>query len=64
VSYSSPTGSSEDLPIDLSFNPDTPDPFGRLPGEEKGHYVERAHQISSRAEMQTFLAELGTSYTL
>lgn len=40
------------------------DAFGRLPGQEKAHYVERAHQVSNKAEMRALVSELGDSYTL
>ena len=33
--------------------------FGRLPGQEKAHYVERAHQVSSKSEMRAIVSELG-----
>lgn len=38
--------------------------FGRLSGQEKSHYVDRAHQVSSKAEMQALIAEFGDSHTV
>ncbi len=41
-----------------------PDAFGRLPGQEKAHYVARAHQASNKAEMRSIVSELGDHRTL
>lgn len=54
----------EGFAMALAQNPAALDAFGRLPGQEKAHYVERAHQVSSKAEMRTLVSELGDSYTL
>lgn len=47
----------------LTQDPAALDTFGRLPGQEKAHYVERAHQASTRAEMHALVSELGQPYT-
>ena len=54
----------EGFSMALAQNPVALDTFGRLPGQEKSHYVERAHQVSSKAEMQALVSELGNSHTL
>ena len=54
----------EGFAMALAQNPAAFDAFGRLPGQEKSHYVERAHQVSSKSEMRALVAELGDSHTL
>ncbi len=54
----------EGFAMALAQNPAALDAFGRLPGQEKAHYVDRAHQISSREEMRSLVSELGKGYTL
>ena len=49
----------EGLAMALAQDPAALDAFGRLPGQEKSHYVDRAHQVSSKAEMRALVAELG-----
>lgn len=46
----------------LAQDPDAMDAFGRLPGQEKAHYVERAHHVRSRAEMVSLVSELGDDH--
>lgn len=53
----------EGFAMALAQDPAALDAFGRLPGQEKAHYVERAHQASTPAEMRALLAELGQPYT-
>lgn len=65
ASHFDPEGSlPEGFAMALSQDPAALDAFGRLPGQEKAHYVERAHQVSSKAEMRALVSELGDSYTL
>lgn len=47
----------------LGQDPSALDAFGRLPGQEKSHYVDRAHHVSSKAEMEALISELGNSHT-
>ncbi|MCI9263874.1 MAG: YdeI/OmpD-associated family protein [Oscillospiraceae bacterium] len=54
----------EGFTMALAQNPAALDAFGRLPGQEKTHYVDRAHQTSSREEMRSLVSELGKGYTL
>ncbi len=55
----------EGFAMNLAQNPAALDAFGRLPGQEKAHYTERAHHVSSKAEMQALISELGNdSHTL
>lgn len=51
----------EGLVMALSQNPTALDAFGRLPGQEKSHYVDRAHHVSSKEEMLALVSELGDS---
>lgn len=53
----------EGFAMALAQDPAALDAFGRLPGQEKAHYVDRAHQVSSKAEMRALVSELGDSYT-
>ena len=65
MSYSDlPDPLPEGLAIALAQYPAAFDAFGRLPGQEKARYVERAHQVSSKAEMQALIAELGKDHTI
>ena len=48
----------------LAQNPAAYDAFGRLPTTDKTHYVTRAHQVSSKAEMQALISELDHTHTL
>lgn len=43
----------------LAQNPAALDNFGRLPGQEKTHYVEGGHHSRSRAESRSLISELG-----
>lgn len=52
----------EGVAMALAQSPNAMDAFGRLPGQEKAHYVERAHHVSSRAEMISLVAELGEDH--
>lgn len=47
------------MALALAQDPAALDAFGRLPGQEKSHYLDRAHQVSSKAEMRALVAELG-----
>ena len=58
-----PEGFAMAMAMALAQDPTALDAFGRLPGQEKSHYVERAHQASSKAEMQALISELGNSHT-
>lgn len=49
----------EGFAMALAQDPAALDAFGRLPGQEKSHYLDRAHQVSSKAEMRALVAELG-----
>lgn len=49
--------------IALGQDPEALNTFGQLPGQEKSHYMDRAHQVSSKAEMQALVSELGNSHT-
>lgn len=53
----------EGLAMALAQDPNAMDAFGRLPGSEKSHYIERAHQVSSKAEMRMLVSELGNHHT-
>lgn len=65
MSYFDPTHQlPEGFAMALAQNPAALDTFGRLPGQEKSHYVNRAHQVSSKAEMQALVSELSNPYTL
>ena len=48
----------EGFAMALAQSPDALDAYGRLPGSEKAHYVERAHQVRSKAEMHALISEL------
>lgn len=54
----------EGFAMALAQDPNAMDAFGRLPNQEKAHYVERAHQVSSKTEMRSLVSELGKGYTL
>lgn len=54
----------EGFAMALAQDPTALDAFGRLPGQEKSHYVDRALQANSKAEMRSLVAELGKGYTL
>lgn len=54
----------EGFAMALAQDPGALDAFGQLPGQEKSHYVERAHHVSSKTEMQALISELGNSHTL
>lgn len=54
----------EGFAMALAQDPAALDTFGRLPGQEKSHYVNRAHQVSSKAEMRALVSELHDSHTL
>ena len=54
----------EGFAMGLAQSPKAMDAYGRLPGSEKAHYVERAHQVSSKAEMRALIDELGNIHTL
>lgn len=49
----------EGFAMALAQDPAAMDAFGRLPGQEKAHYVERAHQARSKWEMRSLVSELG-----
>lgn len=53
----------EGFSMALAQNPEALNTFGQLPGQEKSHYVDRAHQASSKAEMQALVSELGHFHT-
>lgn len=53
----------EGFAMALAQDPAAMDAFGRLPGSEKAHYVTRAHQVSSRAEMLSLVSELDRKRT-
>lgn len=53
----------EGFAMALAQDPAALDAFGRLPGQEKAHYVERAHQASNKAEMRSIVSELGEHRT-
>lgn len=53
----------EGFAMALAQDPSAMDAFGRLSGQEKSHYADRAHQVSSKAEMRALVAELGGFYT-
>lgn len=48
----------------LARDPAALDAFGRLPGQKKAHYIDRAHHVSSKAEMRALISELGDTHTL
>ena len=48
----------------LAQDPAAYDAFGRLPQSDRTHYVTRAYQVSSKAEMQALVSELGRTHTL
>lgn len=54
----------EGLAMAMAQNPGALDAFGALSRQEKAHYIERAHHVSSKAEMQALLSELGGTHTL
>jgi len=53
----------EGFAMALAQNPAAMDAFGRLPGSEKAHYVERARNTASKADMQALTDELGRGYS-
>ena len=53
----------EGLAMALAQDPEALNAFGQLPGQEKSHYVERAHQVRSKAEMRALISELGDLHT-
>ncbi len=48
----------EGFAMALAQDPAALDAFGRLPHSDKAHYVTRAHQASSKAEMRALISEL------
>ncbi len=54
----------EGFAMALAQNPTALDAFGRLPHNEKAHYVTRSHQVSSKAEMRALVSELDLGHTL
>ena len=54
----------EGFAMALAQDPAAYDAFGRLPYSGKTHYIQRAHQVSSKAEMRALLSELDHTYTL
>ena len=53
----------EGFAMALAQDPEALNAFGQLPGQEKVHYLDRAHQVSSKAEMRALLSELGDPHT-
>lgn len=47
----------------LARHPTAMNVFGQLPAREKSHYIQRAHQTSSKAEMRALITELDHFYT-
>ena len=54
----------EGFAMALAQDPAALDAFGRLPKDEKAHYVTRSHQVSSRDEMRALVSELDHKRTL
>jgi len=58
------SGLPEGFAMALAQDPAALSAFGQLPGQEKAHYLDRVHHVSSKEEMLSLVSELGKDHTL